>query len=391
MMRRGLAVHHAGLMPYHKELVEELFTAGLIKVVFATETLSLGINMPARSVVIERLTKIRGEGRSGLTSGEYAQMTGRAGRRGLDSVGHAVVVWSPGVSAAHVAALATSPPPDLRSSFRATYNLAVNLVRRYPADQAHYILDRSFAQFLDRRHHHALSRRLDRTLRLLERFGYVQVDTWVLTPRGALLAGIYHESDLLVAEALAEGIFDGLGPPELAAAVSACTFEVRPGRWRAEPRPPQAVRGALAALETLGVRLRAVEEELQLPRTRPPDPGFAEVAWRWARGQRLEHVLERAELAPGDFVRNAKQLIDLLRQIGVVAPSPDTATVARRAAEALQRGVVAASAAPALAAEGRESVPVDPGRPEGAVAPPGSEAGGTGSAEGSAPPPGTRP
>ena len=93
-LEAGVASHHAGMIPAFREAVEECFTAGLLQVVFATETLSLGIDMPARSVVIERLTKIRQHGRSGLTSGEYAQLTGRAGRRGLDSVGHAVVVWS---------------------------------------------------------------------------------------------------------------------------------------------------------------------------------------------------------------------------------------------------------------------------------------------------------
>jgi superfamily II RNA helicase len=349
-LEAGLGSHHAGLIPAFREAVEDCFSSNLLRVVFATETLALGINMPARTVVIERLTKIREHGRSGLSSGEYAQMTGRAGRRGLDKVGHAVVVWSPQVSMSAVAALATSPPPDLRSSFRAGYNLAVNLVRRYQADQAHYILDRSFAQFLDRAHHHALSRRLDRALALLERFGYVDIGAWRLTERGAILTGIYHESDLLVAEALAEGLFDGLDPPELAAVVSSCTFETRPGRAPVLSSPPQALRPRLEAIADVGERLRAEEHAAHLPRTRAPDDGLADVAWRWARGQRLDRVLERAELAPGDFVRNVKQLIDLLRQLAVMG-RPDTAVAARRAAELLQRGVVAASAGPPLSGD----------------------------------------
>jgi ATP-dependent RNA helicase HelY len=346
-LEAGLGSHHAGLIPAFRQAVEDCFSSNLLRVVFATETLSLGINMPARTVVIERLTKIREHGRSGLSSGEYAQMTGRAGRRGLDSVGHAVVVWSPQVSMSGLGALATSPPPDLRSSFRPTYNLAVNLVRRYRVDQAHFILDRSFAQFLDSRHHHALSQRLDRALALLEHFGYVDRDAWSLTARGAVLAGIYHESDLFVAEALSQGLFDGLDPPELAAVVSACTFESRPGRAPVVSRPPRALGARLGSLAAVGEALRDEEEATHLPRTRPPDDGFADVAWRWARGQRLDHVLERAELAPGDFVRNVKQLIDLLRQLAVVG-RPETATSARLAAELLQRGVVAAAAGPAL-------------------------------------------
>jgi superfamily II RNA helicase len=350
-LEAGLAPHHAGMIPALREAVEDCFSAGLLRVVFATETLALGINMPARSVVIERLTKIRTHGRSGLTSGEYAQMTGRAGRRGLDSVGHAVTVWSPQVSGVGLAALATSPAPELRSSFRPTYNLAVNLVRRYPAGEAHVVLERSFAQFLDQAHHDALSRRLDRFLELLERFGYVRRQAWVLTGRGALLASIYHESDLLVAEALAEGIFDDLDPAELAAVVSACTFETRPGRLRPVPNPPRAVLAPLARLAALSERLRTAEHDAHLQQTRAPDTGFADAAWRWARGQRLELVLERCELAPGDFVRNAKQLVDLLRQVAVVSPHPATAGAARRAAQSLQRGVVAVAAVPELAAD----------------------------------------
>ncbi len=344
-LESGVAAHHAGMIPAFREAVEDCFSAGLLQAVFATETLALGINMPARTVVIDRLTKVREHGRSGLTSGEFAQLTGRAGRRGLDTVGHAVVPWAPHVSMAEVASLATSPAPDLRSSFRPTYNLAVNLVRRYPVDRAHHVLDHSFAQFLDRRHHHALSERLDRTLALLEARGHVDVGAWRLRSRGEVLARIYHESDLLVAEALLDGLFDGLDPPALAAVVSACTFQVRPGRWRAEARPPHQVSGRLGALEHLAEDLREQEEGSRLGRTRAPDHGFAGPVWRWARGQALERVLERAELAPGDFVRNAKQLVDLLRQLASIAPVPATGAAADAAARAVVRGVVAASAA----------------------------------------------
>ena len=349
-LEAGVAPHHAGMVPAFREAVEDCFAAGLLQVVFATETLSLGINMPARTVVVERLTKVRQQGRSGLTSGEYAQLTGRAGRRGLDVVGHAVVPWGPTVSMAELASLATSPAPELTSSFRPTYNLAVNLVRRYRADQAHVLLDQSFAQYRDHRHRHALSRRLDRALGLLDRWGHVDVGAWALTDRGALLARIYHESDLLVAEALSDGVFDGLAPPVLAGVVSGCTFEARGGRWRTQRRLPRPLVGPLARLETLCQRLRADEELSRLPQTRSVDTGFAEVAFAWAGGRRLDQVLERAELAPGDFVRNAKQLVDLLRQLALVAP-PATAQAARSAADGMQRGVVAASAAPVPATD----------------------------------------
>ena len=144
----GIAAHHAGMLPVFKETVEELFEAGFIKVVFATETLSLGINMPAKTVVIEDLWKFQGERHELVTPGEYAQLTGRAGRRGIDALGHAVVVYQRQVPFERVAGLAATRTYDLTSSFRPSYNMAVNLVRNYTPEQAHHMLNSSFAQFL---------------------------------------------------------------------------------------------------------------------------------------------------------------------------------------------------------------------------------------------------
>lgn len=382
----GIGAHHAGMIPAFRETVESCFADGLLGVVYATETLSLGINMPARTVVVERLTKVRSEGRSGLTPGEYAQLTGRAGRRGIDAVGHAVVPWSPHLLAADVARLATRAAPDLRSSFRPTYNLAANLVRRYRADEARTLIDRSFAQFLDRQHHRALGRRLERILDLLEQWGYVDRQAWRLTDRGSVLTRIYHESDLLVTEAVTSGLLDGLAPAELAGALSACTFETRAGRLRPRARPPAALAGVLDGLQALGDRLRADEHDAHLAATRAPDPGFAEVAWRWARGQRLQRVLEHAELAPGDFVRNVRLLCDLLRQVALVAPAPGTQAAAAEAARRLDHGVVQASVAPWDDGDGGEGGDAGPGDPgpagpgDGAVRGPdrAGPAGGTG-------------
>ncbi|HLV58263.1 MAG TPA: DEAD/DEAH box helicase, partial [Natronosporangium sp.] len=146
-LQRGLAAHHAGLLPVFKEVVEELFVRGLIKAVFATETLALGINMPARSVVLERLVKFNGESHVDLTPGEYTQLTGRAGRRGIDVEGHAVVVWNPEIDPRHVAGLASTRTYPLRSSFRPTYNMAVNLVGTLGMERGRSLLDSSFAQF----------------------------------------------------------------------------------------------------------------------------------------------------------------------------------------------------------------------------------------------------
>ena len=146
-LHAGLAAHHAGMVPPFKEAVEHCFGEGLVRAVFATETLALGINMPARTVVIEKLTKFTGERHEFLSPGQYTQLTGRAGRRGIDTTGQAVVLWSPFVSFGEVAGLAASRSFGLTSSFRPTYNMAANLVRRYPAQTAHHLLNLSFAQF----------------------------------------------------------------------------------------------------------------------------------------------------------------------------------------------------------------------------------------------------
>jgi ATP-dependent RNA helicase HelY len=146
-LRRGIAAHHAGLLPTFKEVVEELFAAGLIRAVFATETLALGINMPARTVVIEKLDKWNGEHHAALTAGEYTQLTGRAGRRGIDVEGHAVVLWQPGLDPQAVGGLAGTRTYPLTSSFRPTYNMAVNLVGQVGRVRAARLLESSLAQF----------------------------------------------------------------------------------------------------------------------------------------------------------------------------------------------------------------------------------------------------
>lgn len=146
-LERGVAAHHAGILPAFKEVVEELFQRKLVRAVFATETLALGINMPARTVVLEKLEKFNGEARVAITSGEYTQLTGRAGRRGIDVEGHAVIQWTEGLDPQAVAALASRRTYPLHSSFRPTYNMAVNLIDRYGRSRARELLESSFAQF----------------------------------------------------------------------------------------------------------------------------------------------------------------------------------------------------------------------------------------------------
>jgi ATP-dependent RNA helicase HelY len=145
-LERGIAAHHAGLLPSFKETVEDLFKRGLVKAVFATETLALGINMPAKTVILEKLTK-NGEAHVPITPGEYTQLTGRAGRRGIDIEGNAIVQWSPTIDSAMVAGLASTRTYPLRSSFTPTYNMAINLIHRFGRERARGSLESSFAQF----------------------------------------------------------------------------------------------------------------------------------------------------------------------------------------------------------------------------------------------------
>jgi ATP-dependent RNA helicase HelY len=146
-LKMGLSSHHAGRLPIFKEVVEDLFAQGLVKAVFATETLSLGINMPAKTVVIESLYKFSGESHEFLTSTEYTQFTGRAGRRGIDKVGNAVTLYNPMVQFSQVQKLAEMESLPIRSSFTLSYNMAVNLLRYHDMENAVHLLNSSFAQF----------------------------------------------------------------------------------------------------------------------------------------------------------------------------------------------------------------------------------------------------
>lgn len=526
-LERGVATHHAGMVPSFKEVVEECFVRGLVKIVFATETLALGINMPARAVVIERMTKFNGDTHEFLTPLEYTQLTGRAGRRGIDDAGFAVVLWSPHVSFEQVAVLASSRAFALRSVFRPTYNMAVNLVRLHDRDGAHDLLDQSFGQFqadrdmtemskrrrrlmselkqlesevradgidpsateppgptvldadadvlsiqqaltrlrpgdiiatpnagpnepavvlsvgyrsggtvkvrlvslshrrttvglddfsvapdvlgaivlpepyqpnngefqhevvrklkrarlrkrtgpitqvsaapvrADRRVRRIsdkkrqlrrleqrvegratrLARQFDDIVGILQMRGYIA--NWDVTESGQILQGIFHESDLAIAEAIRQGYFDDLSPPELAAVASCFTYEHRGSTPPPSPRLRSAtLRERFRDLDKMVAELRDIEAGGGVRLTKELDAGFVATAAGWAGGSDLDDILGADDdLTGGDFVRQIRQLVDLLRQIGTVAPNRDTRSAAHSAADALHRGVVVASTA----------------------------------------------
>ncbi|HEY8591085.1 MAG TPA: DEAD/DEAH box helicase [Naasia sp.] len=455
-LERGVASHHAGLLPAFKEVVEELFQRKLLKVVFATETLALGINMPARTVVLEKLEKFNGEARVPITPGEYTQLTGRAGRRGIDVEGHSVIQWADGMEPQAVASLASRRSYPLNSSFRPTYNMAVNLIEQFGRERTREILESSFAQFqADRavvdlarkvrqqeeslagyeksmqddtgasgdfteyaairrqitdlekandggsrgaqekrqrkladlrrrlRSHpgHSSPRReelsrwaerwwrlkrqtdglrqqiesrtgavakiFDRVTEVLLEEGYLkrgEDGAIVLTGNGTMLKRIYGERDLLVAESLRRGVWTELDPASFAALATTLVFEPRreadPVGERWLPRGP--FRPALERLQEIWSRLDDVEREHRLPGSNPPSTGLVIAMHKWARGGPLDQVLRDADLQAGDFVRWAKQTIDLLDQISVVADGKQART-ARQAMDAVRRGIVAYS------------------------------------------------
>jgi ATP-dependent RNA helicase HelY len=514
----GIACHHAGMIPMFKEAVEECFIEGLIQVVFATETLAVGINMPARAVVIEKLTKYTGEHHALLRASEFAQLTGRAGRRGLDKIGHAVTLWNPFVSFDQVVGLALSRSFQLTSAFRPTFNMAVNMVRRHSQIAAAHLLNLSFAQFqadrdvvtgearLQRKKgdlanlldgseidgdsnddslhsaseveveialrglrpgdvvifdaHNVRGRgvvlttasrksgtkitvltpsrktidvmrsdfrsvpvkagridlpipfdpqrtefisetqkrlvkarvsdevgtavataiekvesprstkerkirklqqeivsleastktrsgsvwaRFEDVISVLEDLGYI--DEWELTMKGEMLAGVFHESDLLVVEMLNSTILDNLSMPDLVAVLSSLVYEPRGGEEVGSLRGlNDTVRNRIKRLEKLSSKLQDIERTRGLAVHRAPDGGLSWEMMRWALGDPLSRVLD-PQLTPGDFVRCVRQMIDLLHQLQVVV-EPDSPLRSRidEALLGLDRGVVTAAA-----------------------------------------------
>lgn len=400
---RGFAAHHAGLLPQFKSVVEQLFQQRLIKLVFATETLALGINMPARSVTIEQLEKFNGEERVPLTSGEFTQLTGRAGRRGIDHEGHAVIAWGAGVTAERIATLVSARTFPVKSSFSPTPNMVVNLLQRLSFEHARDSLELSFAQFqadrevvdlaqqlrseqqsldayekaakaakstdkkrwLDRarkmrkhiegakkrveRKSGSIARTFERVVFALQRYGYVEgehVNEWGMT-----LSHIYGERDLLVAECIREKAWRAIDPAGLAALVCALVYEPR----RDEDPNPKLPRGSFDVCfeRTIDIwhELDEFDNRAALGGELPPHPGLSYAMYLWAQGNSLHKTLDASQLSAGDFVRWAKQTIDLLDQIAVAANShhvvdeflEELAETARKAKQLVKRGIIETS------------------------------------------------
>jgi ATP-dependent RNA helicase HelY len=438
-LERGVAAHHAGLLPAFKSTVEELFQSGLVKAVFATETLALGINMPARTVVMEKLSKWNGEGHVAVSAGEYTQLTGRAGRRGIDIEGNAVILWNNDLDSNSVAGLASTRTYPLKSSFKPTYNMSINLISQFGSDKARSSLESSLAQFQadkavvglakqirknekardelfkesqchlgdfldyaqmrsdikklevvskrdrrrrleseeeiasirkrmrnhsshacpDRENHarftekghrlqreidglkdrinsrtNVIAKRFDRIQIILDQLGYIEKGE-VASP-GKMLAKIYGETDLLIAESVRRGVFAQLSAIDLVSVISCFIYESRNEEAAKVPRGDVAL--AMAKISKIYGEIFAIENDHNLEPMRAPDFGFSWAAQRWASGNSLTAVLKDNDLTVGDFVRNMKQIVDLLRQLrGAVL---DLEPLIDQALTKIDRGVV---------------------------------------------------
>ena len=439
-LERGVAAHHAGLLPAFKVTVEELFQRGLVKAVFATETLALGINMPARTVVLEKLSKWNGEGHVAISPGEYTQLTGRAGRRGIDIEGNAVILWGNELDSTSVGGLASTRTYPLKSSFKPTYNMSINLISQFGSDKARTSLESSLAQFQadkavvglakqirknesardslfieakcdkgdfieysqlrgqikklesdskrskrkraeiddeiasirkrmknhichscpDRENHsrfaeralrlqreidglterinsrtNVIAKRFDRIKIILDKFGYIDNDQ--ITKPGKMLAKIYGETDLLIAESIRADLFSNLSATDLVSVISSCIYESRNDEAAKIPRGE--VQTALSGISKIYGRIHSAETDLNLEPMRAPDFGFCWASHKWASGNSLTSVLKGNDLTVGDFVRSMKQIIDLLRQLRVAAPHLQP--VIDQALTKVDRGVIA--------------------------------------------------
>src|SRR2546427_2626321 len=362
LLPRGLAFHHAGILPGLKVLVETLFARGHLRAVFATDTLALGVNMPARSVVVGSLSKFDGQEMRLLTPNEYRQLTGRAGRRGMDVHGAAIIPYSPWEPFESSFQRITGELLPVTSSFIIRYNSVLNLWRPGDIQYLRRICASSLREYqrylewerrelarlekLEMRYHkgrkqskkqaraiegatQALEKRrqsigayplsragaaeLDGTIFALRALGYIGQDDR-LTIKGHLLRGIFHPSGVLIIELMMAGALDQLTPGELAEVCSWFTFD---NDRRLNNRDVlntnlKRVRGELWRIEQ---HVHGIEERASINFTPGIVPDFHGVALAWSRGMSLGGLLRRVDLAEGDLLMLLNQTIDLLQQV----------------------------------------------------------------------------
>jgi superfamily II RNA helicase len=340
LLPRGLAFHHAGLLPGLKVMVETLFARGDLRAVFATDTLALGINMPARSVVLGSLSKFDGTQMRLLTPNEYQQLTGRAGRRGMDERGAAVIPYSPWDAFEPAFAQLTGLLQPVISAFVVRYNTVLNLWRPGDLARLRAAVAASLREFQRRgverrlarrdaradkgralaRAHlpaHGLSRvalaELNATILVLRSLGHIGEDDR-LTLRGRLLRALFHPAGMVLTELVLTDALDGLGPAELAEVVSWFTFDDDRSLRNLNTPPRRLVETRHAIYRVLRL-VQGMEYDFGITLSPGMADDFYGIALNWWRGMSLGGLLRRVDLAEGDLLVALNQTIDLLQQL----------------------------------------------------------------------------
>ncbi|MGQ0553979.1 MAG: DEAD/DEAH box helicase [Planctomycetota bacterium] len=325
LARHGIAYHHAGMLPLHKELVERLFTSGLLRLLFATETFSIGINMPARTVVFSSLRKFDGVGFSTLKVREYQQMAGRAGRQGIDTRGMVIsLLEDDRVTARDLARLVSNDVEPILSRFNLSYSTLINLHRTL-GERLHEAWERSFNNYQwarmsrKKREQNADKQRhaINLRLQLLRELGYITESG--VTPKGEVAAAV-NGYELPVAELLTSGLLEWLNEVQIAVIFAALTFEERKNELFRR-LPPQLLGAHRRDVESLVEALIAKERELGIPPSiRPPNFAIGIVVQAWCQGLSFADMREHTTSPPGDLVRVMRLTVQLLRQLRSTLP-----------------------------------------------------------------------
>lgn len=313
LVEEGIAFHHAGMLPTLKEVVEQLFTAKRIQLIFTTETFALGINMPARTVVFDELRKFYGFGFDNLTTRDYFQMAGRAGRRGIDTVGYVYSRLNPHqISVANVTKIVHGDMEPIMSQFNASYATLLNLYKHY-GKRLVEIYPRSFHYFQSnaKRHKKGVAA-IERKLTLLEKMEYIKNEK--LTAKGEFAACVYGY-ELILAELLASGFFENLSTAELCVLLVAVIYEPRKNEF------PKRLPSHFNHLEKEAKRaIRNIHEaELNTgiyPQTKFPYFNLTEPMEAWVKGQAFHEISKHTEVDEGILIRYFRMVIQLLREIG---------------------------------------------------------------------------
>ncbi|MBI5363047.1 MAG: DEAD/DEAH box helicase [Planctomycetes bacterium] len=347
MARRGIAYHHAGMLPLHKELVERLFTSGLLKLLFTTETFALGINMPARTVVFNSLRKFDGVSFDYMSTRDYLQMAGRAGRQGIDHEGLVISLLSPrDLAEAPLKRIVLGRSEPVESRFRLSFSSILHLVERLGRERVPEAWEKSFNQFQHRdespkqreKNRREQRRLLDSHLAFLEELGYL--DGGELTERGKF-AKLINGHELELTHLLFSGVLENLSIEALGVVFVGLVFEER-RRGEQTFVPAKAHGNTRKAIEKelTALRFRALEHGLG-ERIKLPEWGLSRAVMAWVAGASFEELEELCEATPGDVVRHLRMASQLARQVRrAIDPSWDLHEKLRELMDAMNRDVV---------------------------------------------------